>query len=155
MQGDTVFRVKKEESPEETQIPEKRETPNLIEERIDGALRDVDAVDEVKRADPLEDWETRNGKYGIEFFGIKEIAGQVPYRLYFGTIDGYIKSEIASRGLERSPSSWQEILSEMENEIGSTKLDVYSRLKRLSEYALVLKRYRAAKEKKEAFRRFS
>lgn len=152
---DTIFRVKKDDVVEEAKAPEPRETPNLVEEKIDGALRDVGETDEVERVDPLEEWETKNGKYGIEFFGIKEIAGQFPYKLYFGTVDGYIKSEMQSRGLERTPASWQSILSEMEEEIGSSKLDVFSRLKKLSEYAAVLKKYRAAKEKRDSFRRVS
>lgn len=110
-----------------------------------------DPVDDVLRyekigANDLTKWEEAHGKYGVEYFGIKEIVKEFPVSAQFGVIDGYLKSKSSS------PAEYQELLNEMEREIGSLKLDKYSRIQKLSNYVKILQKYDEIKRKKETFR---
>lgn len=104
-----------------------------------------------KETSPLEEWEIKNGKYGLEFLGIKEIAKEFPMNAQFSVVDKYIKEEIARRGYDRTPESWQNILSEIEESLQSKKLNAYERMKKLSAYINILKKYDKAKALKDLY----
>ena len=146
--SETVFRRKVEEEPETK--PEPRDTPNLTEGREDGALQDADSVDEVPRPEPLDEWEIRNGKYGHEYFGIKELANEFPLKANFGVIDKYVRELITESG-QITPEAWQKVVDDMENEIGTRKLNPYDRIKRLAEYVKVMHKIRTLNAKKRMF----
>lgn len=143
---ETIFRgrVESEESP--IQGTPVKETQNIAEGKEDVAISG-----EIPERDQLSDWETTNGKYGAEYLGIREISKQFPYNAQFGLLDKYINEELSERGLKRTTEGYQSILSEIENEIGSGKLDTFERLKRLSDYVRVMKKFREAKKKREEF----
>lgn len=145
MQRDPVFR--KIETEAEVSPVEERETPNLIEGREDGALQDVDAVEEIKKPSPLEEWEIKNGKYGLDFFDIKEIAGEFPLKVHFAEVDKYIKGLLEKDG-NLTPGRYQEALDAIEKEIGSSKLGVYERLKKLADYVKIVKKMDDLSERK-------
>lgn len=147
-----VLRTREEPVEEVTEPTPQRETPNLVEERLDGAVKDEGAVDEIERVSELEGWEMEHGKYGEEYFGIKEIAGEFPLKLHFNTVDKYIKSEIKERGLNNTKENYQRILDETEKEIGSVHLDVYKRLSKLFGYVNVVKKISELNKKKELLR---
>ena len=153
MSENPVFREKIEEVVEVEKTPQSVETPNLIDEKIDGALRDADAVEESKPDSELTKWEIKNGKYGIEFFGINEIAKTFPISAQFGIIDNYIKEQITENNYDETPTRYQTILDSIEQEIGSAKLNIYDRLKRLSEYVKVMKKMEHIKKLKESYSR--
>lgn len=100
----------------------------------------------------LEKWEVQNGKYGHEYLGIKEISKEFPYNAQFSQLDKYIKAEMEERGYDKTPKAWQDILAEIEGEIGSSKLDAIKRLGKLTNYIKVLQKFKAAKKMKESFR---
>lgn len=152
MSESTVFRTRVEVEEPEAPAPQ-RETPNLIEGRVDGALKDVGAVDEVERVSELEGWEIEHGRYGEEFLGIKEISGEFPLKLHFNTLDKYIKAEIEERGMEMKKENYQQLLDEMEEEIGSRKLPTYKRLEKLFGYINVVKKLKELNKKKELLTR--
>lgn len=127
------------------------ETPNVIEGEVDGA-KPIDKDAPKKEMSQLDQWETENGKYGADFFGIKEIVKTFPLSVQFGAVDGYIKAEIQERGWEKTTENYQKILSEIEGEIRTSRLETYARLKRLSEYVAVMKKMSELKKKKESFR---
>lgn len=152
MQDGIKFRERKE-TPEEIEAkPEPRETPNLIEGKEDGALKDPDAIEEIKRQSPLEEWEIEHGKYGLEFFNIKEIAGEFPLKVQFSAVDKYIKGLLQEEG-HMTPQRYQETIDAIEREIGSSKLGVYERLKKLSDYVRIVGKMNELKKKREAFLR--
>jgi len=93
----------------------------------------------------LEKWEKVNGKYGVEYLGIKEIVKEFPASAQFGVIDGYLRSK------STSPAEYQSLLTSIEREIGSSELKSYERLQKLSNYVKLVKKFDEAKKKKEAF----
>lgn len=143
-----VFRGR-QEIEEPAPVKEERETPNLIEEKLDGALKDPDAIEEIKRPSPLEEWEIEHGKYGLEFFNIKEIAGEFPLKMQFSVVDKYVKGLLQEEG-NITPQRYQETIDAIEKEIGSSKLGVYERMKKLSDYVRIVSKMSELRKKKEA-----
>jgi hypothetical protein len=152
MPSDIVFREHQEEVEEPEAPQEQRETPNLIEGREDGAVKDKDAIEEIEKPSPLEEWEIKNGKYGLEFFNIKEIAGEFPLKMQFSAVDKYIKGLLQEGGLKMTPGRYQETIDAIEKEIGSAKLGVYERMKKLSEYVKIISKMDDLKKKRESLR---
>lgn len=144
------FRERQEEIVEPEAPKEERETPNLIEEKLDGALKDPDAIEEIKRPSPLEEWEIEHGKYGLEFFNIKEIAGEFPLKVQFSAVDKYIKGLLQEEG-HITPQRYQETIDAIEKEIGSSKLGVYERMKKLADYVRIVGKMNELKKKREEF----
>jgi len=136
------FRSRAAEPTEPTTTPDDfpmKETENVSES-------DQTAINQDKAvANDLETWEKANGKYGVEYFGIKEIVKEFPVSAQFGVIDGYLRSK------STSPAEYQSLLSSLEKEIGSTDLKTYERIKKLSDYIRIVKKYDEAKKKKEMF----
>ena len=149
MQNGIVFRERQEEIVEPEAPKEERETPNLIEGREDGAVKDKNAIEEVEKPSPLEEWEIKNGKYGLEFFNIKEIAGEFPLKMQFSVVDKYIKGLLQDG--EMTPGRYQEAIDNIEKEIGSSKLGVYERLKKLADYVRIVGKMDELKKKREQF----
>lgn len=145
------FRTRTEPS-ESTESP-KIEAP-AVETKGLVSDKDGEAVGEnfEPKRDALEDWEIRNGKYGLEYMGIKEIAKEFPAKMQFPYIDNFIKSEIKERGLDSTPENWQKILAEIEEEAGIDKKNSYERLKRLFDYIKLYNKFKTTKELKEKFK---
>jgi len=146
------FRERQEKVGEPEAPQEERETPNLIEGRVDGAVKDKNAIEEVKKPSPLEEWEIEHGKYGLEFFNIKEIAVEFPLKVQFSAVDKYIKGLLQEEG-HVTPQRYQETIDAIEKEIGSSKLGVYERMKKLADYVRIVGKMNELKKKREAFLR--
>ena len=99
----------------------------------------------------LEKWETTNGNYLNEYLGIKEISREFPYNAQSSQIDKYIKGELTEKGFDKTPSRYQELLTELEKEAGSDKLNAVDRLKRLTGYIQVLNNLKKAQQKKQLY----
>lgn len=141
----TVFRSAVES--QETQgSQESQEKPS----EVTGIVSDPENTPREVASDSLEAWELNNGKYGLSYLGIKEIGKTFPISMHFSQIDKYIKAEIAERGLDATPKTWQDILAEIEGEIGKEK-DSYKRLQKLSDYLKVLSKLKNLKKLKEKY----
>ena len=141
-----VFRERVAETPEPT--PEKpAEVTGIVEDKTELEIHTPDN-------NSLENWEIENGKYGMAYFGIKEIGKTFPLNAQFGIVDKYIKAELEERGYDKSPAKWQEILKELEDEAGSTKLNSYERLKKLASLVNIIKKQKALKAKRELYKSF-
>lgn len=151
MSESTIFRRRIEEPEESVEPPKPRETPNLIEVLEDGALKDSDAVDEVIHESPLDEWEMEHGKYGHEYFDIKEIAHEFPLKANFGIVDKYIREIITEEGNELTKDEWQKKIVEIEAEANSLKLKPYERVKRLADYIKVIKKIRDLEKRKKLY----
>jgi hypothetical protein len=103
----------------------------------------------------LERWETENGKYGLEYLGIKEIAKEFPYSADFSVVDNYLKETLKERGYDQTPERWQDVLREIEDEIGSKNLNAIDRLKKIAGYVKVAKKMNELKKLKDSYRNFS
>lgn len=125
------------------QIPEKSTEVTGIVENPEEVPKDI-------KPSSLEDWEVMNGKYGLEYLGIKNIADTFPIKMHFGALDKYIKEEISERGIDATPETWQNILKELEAEIGTEK-NAYKRLQRLNDYIKVIRKIKSLKELKNSY----
>lgn len=139
-----------------TQEPETapKEAPQV--ELTDSGNQDkaITPSPEFSQDSELEKFEIRNGKYGLDYFGIKEIGKVFPLNAQFGLVDKYIKEELGIKGYDKTPESYQKILNEIEKEIDSSKLNAYERLKKLSGYIRAIKKFNEAKKKKELYSAF-
>ena len=143
-----IFRTREipiETKPIETTQP--KETEGLVEKGEELSIKS-----NPPKHDQLTDWETENGKYGLEIFNIKEIANEFPLKVNFSIIDKYIKSEIESRNYEKNTENYQKILEEIESEIDTTRLESFTRLQKLASYIKVLNKLNEAKKLKEKYR---
>lgn len=139
---DTTFREKIEPVAES-----KPETPTPVT----GVVSDPDSVPREPSASTLDEWETLHGKYGLEYLGIKEIGKTFPLSMQFAQVDKYIRGEMAERGIDPTPKAWQDILAEIEGELGKEK-DSYKRLRKLSEYLKVIGKIKNLEKLKEKYR---
>lgn len=156
MPNDTVFREKIEtpNEPEETAAQMEARLVELKSDDVTGAQKASEETDEPKpvRESALERWETEHGKYGVELFGIKEVMGEFPYKMQFGALDNYIKSELKERGIEPSTKTYQDILAELEDETGTKDAEVLTKMKKLFEYIKIVRKFNEIKKKKEMFK---
>ncbi len=114
---------------------------------------------EAKASDPLteeekniEIWEGLNRrKFVTEYFGIKEFAEEFNLKMQTAQIDKFIKGELEKRGYEKNIDNWKNILSEIETEIGSDRMELFSRIKKITGYVKAISRLRRAKELKDKF----
>lgn len=151
MPDSTVFREKLD-FPEEATSDE-MEQIILENDDVKGATKASEESDEPKRErSQLDDWELEHGKYGLEAFQIKEIAKEFPYKMQFGALDSYIKSQIEERGWSKSTKHYQAILEELMKETGTEDMEEIGRLKKLYDYVNIVKKYNDLRKKKESFR---
>lgn len=144
---ETTFRQAKPELPPVVEAPVK-ETQNIL------GKEDVAISGTPVAHSDLEDWETQNGKYGLEWLGLKEIGKQFPYNANFSEVDKFIKGELEERGYDKTRERYQEILHEIEQQIGSQKLRAIDRLQRIKNYIQVLKKMKSLKQQKQAYESF-
>jgi len=136
---DSIFRTR-ESTEEKPEIPEKPA-------EVTGIVDDPSLLPG-KAENTLENWEIQNGKYGLSFLGIKEIGKVFPINAQFGVLDKYIKEEMGD--YDKTPERWQEVLKELETEIGSEKLNVYDRMRKLVSLIRIIRKQNELKEKKKA-----
>jgi hypothetical protein len=138
-----VFRVRESEEIKEA-VPEKpAEVTGIVEDKEEFFSNDSNELDK---------WETANGKYGLEYLGIKEISKEFPIKMQFQMIDKYIKEEMGD--YDKTPQRWQDILKSLEAELGTDKMNAVERLKKLAGYIRVLNNFKKAKAQKELYKAF-
>lgn len=147
---DTTFRTASQEPEVAPQEPVKVEL-------TDSGNRDkaISERPDLSTESELDRWEIQNGKYGLEYLGIKEIAKEFPYSADFSVLDNYIKESLKERGYDKTPERWQDVLREIEDEIGTKNLNAIDRLKRLSQYVKVAKKMNELKKLKDSYKSFS
>lgn len=146
-----VFRVRTPEAaPEAPQAP-----PQRLELKSDEL-----AGNESKASTPLEKeqyrleiWEGEHKtKYINEFFNIKQYADEFGLKMQTSQIDNYIKAELEKRGYENNTENWEKIISEIENEIGSSRLELFKRIQKIQGYIGAVNRLNKHKETVEKYR---
>ena len=139
MQSDTVFRERIEPVAETTV-----ETPPIPQE--DG----VSSADKSVR--PISESETASGEYILELFDLKQTHNEMPTKIQFNSLSKYVREELKERGWEDNKENWQAILSEIEGEIGTVRLETSERMKKIYEFLMVKKKYKDIKEKMESYK---
>jgi hypothetical protein len=141
--------------PEATTTPEIEVAPTETRNVVSGVEdKSISENFEPQETSELDKWEIQNGKYGLDYLGIKEISKEFPLKMQFPYIDNFIKSEMKERGIDLTPENWQNILAELETEANTDKKNSFERLNKLYNYLKTLKKFREIKAKKEAFKKF-
>lgn len=150
MQSDSIFR-EKVETPSENPLNNSLPKPTI--EEVGTPLRPEDKIGSEEDFEDLALWEgEKNKKYVNEYFNTHNIAHEFMWKMPLAQIDKYIREEMDSREYEKTKTNYRDILSEIESEIGSEKLQLQKRLQKIAQYIQVSRKYRAIREKKESFR---
>lgn len=130
--------------------PQEPETAPEQPAEVKGIVDDPSKLEVFKNdSSELDKWEITNGKYGLEYMGISEIAKEFPMKMHFQMIDKYIKEEMGE--YDKTPKKWQDILKRLETETGSKELNAVDKLKKLAGYIQVLNKLKKAKTLKDKF----
>lgn len=134
-----------------TRVIQQESTPEKPAE-VTGKVEDPSKLEILeKNPSDLDNWETINGKYGLEYLGIKEIGNEFPLKMHFSVLDKYIKEQLTERGYDKTPAKWQEVLKELEDEIGSSKLNSIERLKKLAGLINIIRKQNSLKAKRKLY----
>jgi hypothetical protein len=145
------FRVR--EAPEAHQ--ELEIAPQAPKELVSDKL----AGNELKAEEPLSSEEKKldiweglfKRKYVTEYFDIGNIDHEFNLKMQTSAIDKYIRGELESRQYEKNIENWEKILQEIEEEIGSKPMELFSRIKKIVGYINAVNRLKKAKELKEKY----
>jgi hypothetical protein len=145
-----IFKERVVESPVEPEI-----APSGLGELKSDEL----AGNEKKVTEPLDNeqktldiWEGEHKrKFVTEYFKIGNIDGEFNLRMDTSVIDKFIKQQLEERRYEKNIDNWQEILAGIENDIGSSRMEVFSRIKKIVGYIKAVNRLNDAKQKRELY----
>lgn len=143
------FKERVEPSIEPQEAP--REPLELKSDNLSGSetKASTELTDEQNR---LEIWEGEHrSKFGEDYFNIKNISSEFPLSIEFKSIDSFIKSEMEAQDMEMTIQNYEQFISDIENEIGTTQTETYKRINRIFQYIKTLKKFREIKAKKESY----
>jgi len=144
-----VFKTRTVESPVEPEIAQASQ-PIKSDELVGYETKTQDplTVEEKK----LEIWEGLNRrKFITEYFDIGNIDGEFSLKMQTSVIDKYIRQELEEKGYEKNIENYKSVLSEIENEIGSSRLELFKRIEKLTNYAKLLNKMNELKKKKKLY----
>jgi len=147
---DEVFKTRVVEAPQEPEIAPQGAQPAKSDKL---AGNEDKASDELTQEEHnLDIWEgLKRTKYVTEFFGVKEYEGEFNIKMQTSAIDKFIRAELEERGYEKNTENWEKVLSEIETEIGSDRLELFKRLTKLVGYINAVNRLKKAKALKEKY----
>lgn len=145
----TEFRTRQEPSQEPETAPQ---APKPLES-------DQLAGYEKKATEPLtpeekklDIWEGLNRrKFITEYFDIGNIDGEFNLKMQTSQIDKFIRGELERLGHEKNTENYEKVLSEIEEEIGSSRLELFKRITKLTGYVRVLNRLAKDRADKEMY----
>lgn len=128
--------------------------PAPIENKSDKLRGDeTKASDELTSDEKILDiWEGLNRrKFITDYFDIGNIDGEFNLKMDTSVIDKYIKGELEKLSYEKNIENYQKLLQEIEEEIGSRPLELFSRIKKITGFIKAVNRLEEAKRKKELY----
>jgi len=145
-----IFKTRVVESPQEPEMAPQGPKPIPSDAIPPGAEKASDpSTPEEKK---LDIWEGLNRtKYVNEFFNIKEYAEEFGLKMQTAAIDKYVRSELEKRSWEKNTDNWEKVLGEIEEEIGSGRMELFSRISKITGYVRAINRLYKAKELKEKY----
>lgn len=101
----------------------------------------------------LEAWETEGKKkYVNEYFDTHNIYKEFPVKMSVSMIDKFVREEMASKMYEKTLDNYRKVLQDIETEIGSDRLELFERFRKLTGYIKALRRMRDVKKKLGAYK---
>jgi hypothetical protein len=141
------------ESPQEPEIAPQAPQP-LKSDELTGLEKKAQEPS-TKEEERLEIWEgLHSRKFVTEYFDIGNIDGEFNLKMDTSVIDKYIKSELETRKYDKNIDNWKSILAEIEKEIGSDRMETFSRIKKIVGYIKVVQKINEFKKKKELYKSF-
>jgi hypothetical protein len=147
-----LFRVRTE-SPQEPEI-DLQATPHreMVSDTLKGNEKKVgDPITEDEKK--LDLWEGLNRtKFINDYFNIKNIVdADFSLKMQVSKIDKFIRRELEKKGYEKNIENYEAVLKEIEEEIGSSRLELFKRITKLAGYSDAVNRLNKAKELKEKY----
>lgn len=126
------------------------ETPVVLSENQNGdSLKDTGT-----EASELEVWETENRrKYSVDYFDAKALSADFNTKMLLSRVDKFIKSELESKEYAKTTENYRSLLNEIESYLGSSRMELYTRLNRITSYIDVINKENALKKLKESYAR--
>ena len=146
-----VFRTRQEAPVEPQEAPQATETQELTSDTLKGNEKKAgDPVTQEEKT--LDIWEGLNRrKFITEYFPIKEFAEEFNLKMQTSQIDKFIRGELEKRSYEKNTENYEKILQEIETEIGSSRLELFKRIEKITGYVRVLNRLAKDKADKEKY----
>lgn len=147
----TEFRQRIEAPVEEAPL-QAPETPVKLTENPNGEnLKDVEST-----PNELEVWETENKrKYSVDYFNAKALSADFNTKMLLAKVDKFIKAELEEKQYAKTTYNYQNLLTEIENYLGSSRMELYSRLNKIIGYIDVINKEKSLKKLKESYARGS
>lgn len=96
----------------------------------------------------LEAWELeKHKKYVNEYFDTHNIYKDFSVKMQVSMIDKFVREQMSENDKENTIPNYKEALNKIEKEIGSDKLELFERFKKINGYIKVMKKLRDAKKK--------
>lgn len=106
--------------------------------------------EEYERIDVYE--QEKGHRVAEDYFKVRDLMSEdFNVKMNVLAIDKYVKGILKERGMDKTVPNFNATLKEIEEEIGSGKLDVFARLTKLVNYTKIIQKLNKAKEDKEAF----
>lgn len=142
------FRVREVEQPEAPLVPAE-EKPGTPISPNDNPMKSKEDLAELG---DLTIWEGENKKkYVNEYFNTHNVSHEFMVKMPTSEIDKYIRAELEERKYEKTTKNYKEILAEIEREIGSEKLQLLERFRKITGYIRAVMKLRKAQELKNKY----
>jgi hypothetical protein len=146
-----IFRERQTTPQEPETAPQATEPRELPSDTLKGNEKKAgDPITQEEKS--LDIWEGLNRrKFITEYFPIKEFAEEFNLKMQTSKIDKFIREELEKRKYEKNTENYEAILKEIEEEIGSSRLELFARITKLTGYVGAVGRLNKAKALKESF----
>lgn len=133
------------------EIYKEKVTPEVVEEPVEQQHEDA-ALVKKSESDTIEIWEAENNtKVVNDYFGANIIGETFQVKMPMGEITKFVNQELERQGFEKTRTNFRETLIKIEKEIGSEKLELFSRLHKLTGYIRAVNKLYKAKALKDKY----
>lgn len=139
--SDVIFRTRESAAPE---------APSVQPATDDGTriVNETELPAEKEAENNLEFWEKEHHKkYINECLDTHNLYNDFGFKMQISQIDKYVRNEMEERKYANTRDNYKSILDEIEEEIGSSRLGLSERLRKLSGYTKALNKLKESKKK--------
>ena len=135
-------------SPEPLQATQPTEAVNDTLTGVEKQVEDPITEEEKK----LEIWEgLKNKRFVDEYFDTHNTSSDFTIKMPTSEIDKYVKAELETLGYEKTTDNYKKVLSEIEEQIGSTHLELSKRFTKITGYIRILNKIALQKKLKAKY----
>lgn len=143
----TEFRQRIEAAPSEATV-QAPETPVKLTDNPNGeSLKDTEST-----PNELEVWETENRrKFSVDYFDAKALSADFQTKMLLSKVDKFIKAELEEKQYAKTTYNYHNLLTEIENYLGSSRMELYARLNKIIGYIDVINKEKSLRKLKESY----